>query len=89
MADLTDLSTVSGAELTTTQIRGILQQIDLDITNLVRDGKLSALKYSIPGVAGQSTDRSANLQSLLAARQYYQSLLEGSPSWSISHAEFD
>ena len=45
MADLNDLSSVSGTELTEAQIKGILAQIDLDITNLLRDGKLSALNY--------------------------------------------
>lgn len=84
MPDLTDLNSVSGQELTPDQIRGILQQIDLDITNLVRDGKLSALKYNLPGQAGQSTDRAANLQALLAARSYYQQLLNATPSWNTS-----
>lgn len=87
MTDLPDLSTISGDELTPTQIRGILNQIDLDLTNLVRDGKLAAIKYSVPGAAGQSTDRAANLQSLLAARQYYQSLLTAQPSWNVSQAD--
>ena len=43
MADLSDLWGVQGEDLTDGQTRGILAQIDLDITNLVRDGKLSAL----------------------------------------------
>ena len=38
--DLPDLSSVSGNDLTDEQLRGILAQIDLDITNLLRDGKL-------------------------------------------------
>ncbi|MCH7688662.1 MAG: hypothetical protein IH899_18595, partial [Planctomycetes bacterium] len=65
MADLSDLSSVSGSELTEAQIKGILAQIDLDITNLLRDGKLSALRYGLAGPGGQTTDRAANLKALL------------------------
>ncbi len=82
--DLPDLSTVSAAELSDPQLRGILAQIDLDITNLVRDGKLSALKYGLEGPAGQHTDRAANLHALLAARDYYQQLLSSRPTWVVS-----
>lgn len=84
--DLPDLSTLSAAELTDPQLRGILAQIDLDIANLARDGKLSALKYGLEGPAGQHTDRAANLHALLAARDYYQQLLAGRPAWVASTA---
>lgn len=84
MADLTDLTSISGDELTEDQIRGILAQIDLDITNLVRDGKLSALKYWAPGEAGHRADRSVNLMALLEARKHYERLLEKLPGWSVS-----
>jgi hypothetical protein len=87
MADLTDLSAVAGDELTVSQIRGILAQIDLDIVNLVRDGKLSALKYAVGGAAGQQTDRAANLQALLAARAHYERLLSAQPGWQVSVGE--
>ncbi len=87
MADLNDLSSVSGTELTETQIKGILAQIDLDITNLLRDGKLSALKYGLAGQGGQSTDRAANLKALLEARSLYEQLLMSRPSWETS--QFD
>lgn len=86
MPDLDDLSTLSAAELTADQIRGILAQIDLDIANLVRDGKLSALKYGLEGPAGRQTDRAANLQALLAARDHYQQLLASHPAWVASQA---
>ncbi len=89
MADLTNLDSVAGNELTATQIQGILQQIDVDIMNLVRDGKLAALKYSVPGNAGQSTDRASNLSALLAARDHYQNLLIAMPSWNTSQASLD
>jgi len=84
--DLPDLSTVSGTELTDEQLRGILAQIDLDITNLLRDGKLSALRYGTPGEAGASTDRAANLRALLEARAHYQKLLENRPAWITTQA---
>lgn len=86
MPDLPDLSTLSATELTPHQIRGLLAQIDLDITNLVRDGKLSALKYGLEGPAGQHTDRAANLHALLAARDHYQRLLAAHPAWVTSQA---
>lgn len=87
MTDLTDLNNVSGDPLTEEQIRGILRQIDLDITNLVRDGKLSALTYATGGPAGRSADRAGNLRALLDARTHYQSLLENRTSWTVSQFE--
>lgn len=84
MTDLSDLSSVSGDDLSEATIKGILAQIDLDITNLLRDGKLSALKYAIAGQAGQSTDRAANLKALLEARRHYENLLTSLPGWEIS-----
>lgn len=92
MSDLSDLSSITGAELTAEQIRGILSQIDLDITNLLRDGKLSALKYAVAGNAGASADRGANLLALLKARTTYEKLLRDqeqreTPDWIISHAD--
>ncbi len=92
MSDLTDLSNVSGTELTAEQIRGILGQIDLDVTNLLRDGKLSALKYAVAGKAGANADRGSNLLALLQARTTYQQLLREqeqreSPGWVVSQAQ--
>lgn len=84
MADFSDLSSVSGSDLTEEQIKSILAQIDLDITNLLRDGKLSALKYSIGGQGGQSSDRAANLRALLEARHRYEKLLLSLPAWQTS-----
>lgn len=87
MTDLTDLENVSGNELSEEQIKGILAQIDLDITNLVREGKLSALNYSVGGQAGRTADRAGNLRALLEARTYYQKLLDRLPSWNINTFE--
>ncbi len=84
MTDLPDLSSVSGTDLSEAQIKGILTQIDLDITNLLRDGKLSALKYSTQGEGGQATDRSANLKALLETRKHYEQLLQSLPCWEVS-----
>jgi hypothetical protein len=84
--DLPDLTTVTGDELTDEQVRGILGQIDLDVVNLLRDGKLSALTYNVGGPAGVSTDRAACLQALLAAREHYQRLLASRSAWQTSVA---
>jgi len=85
--DLTDLSGIAGEALSEKQIDGILAQIDLDISNLLRDGKLAALKYSIPGAGGRSTDRAANLNALLEARKYYAELKERGSAWEVSRGE--
>jgi len=87
MTDLTDLSSVSGDDLSEDQIRGILAQIDLDITNLVRDGKLAAVNYRSGGPGGQTTNRASNLRALLAAREHYEKLLQSLPSWETSQHE--
>lgn len=87
MADLTNLDGQSGVELSDAQIHAILAQIDLDIMNLVRDGKLSALRYGVAGPAGQTTDRAANMAALLAARDHYQRLLAARPAWITSQAD--
>ncbi len=84
--DLPDLSSVSGTDLSEEQLRGILAQVDLDVTNLLRDGKLSALRYGLPGDQGALTDRAANLRALLETRRHYQSLLESRPAWVTTQA---
>ncbi|WP_437186939.1 hypothetical protein SH668x_000310 [Planctomicrobium sp. SH668] len=88
MSDLTSLDGMNGNELTADQIRAVLAQIDLDVLNLVRDGKLSTSKYSIGGAGGQQTDRAAGLRALLEARDHYQRLLNSQPGWTLSQAEF-
>ena len=90
--DLADLSTLAdlpgdAAELTAGQLRAIVGQIDLDIVNLLRDGKLSALKYAAPGDSGGLTDRAANLKALLEARRYYAGLLDGRGGWAVTAVE--
>lgn len=84
MSDLTSLDGLTGTPISETQIVAILAQIDLDIMNLLRDGKLAALKYSLPGHVAGSSDRAANLQALLAARHHYERLLQQQPSWQTS-----
>lgn len=84
MSDLNNLDSVAGTPLSEEQIRGILAQIDLDITNLLRDGKLAAAKYAGTGGGGQSMDRAANLKTLLDARRQYQQLLDQLPGWHVS-----
>ncbi len=86
MADLDDLNDVAGNELTEGQIRGILNQIDLDVLNLLRDGKLAASKYTAagPSSGGQKMDRASGLLALLAAREKYEALLRSLPAWEES-----
>ncbi len=95
MSDLESLAGVVGSELSTEQIHAILNQIDLDVLNLVRDGKLSALKYAVGTDPKASVDRKANLEALLKARKQYEELLrermkrEGNaePGWEVSRAD--
>lgn len=87
MADLENLDGVNGGELSLGQIHGILQQIDLDIMNLLRDGKLSAARYRLDGAPAPTMDRAACLQALLDARDRYQTLLNQQSSWQVSTAE--
>lgn len=84
MTDLTSLTNLTGSPLTEGQIRGILAQIDLDVANLLRDGKLAALKYSVGSSIGPTADRAANLQGLLEARKHYEGLLAALPAWEVS-----
>jgi hypothetical protein len=86
MSDLSDLNDLDGAELTEGQVRAILNQIDLDVLNLLRDGKLAASKYTAsgPSTGGQKMDRAAGLLALLAAREKYEALLTGMPAWEQS-----
>lgn len=84
MSDLNNLDSVTGNPLNEEQIRGILAQIDLDITNLLRDGKLAAAKYAGTGGGAQSMDRATNLKTLLEARRHYQELLNALPGWHAS-----
>lgn len=91
MADLNDLAELNGEPLSAGQIRGILAQIDLDVANLLRDGKLAALKYAVRGGAGVSADRAQNLKTLLEARRDYERLLRETeqqehPDWVVSQA---
>jgi hypothetical protein len=86
VADLVTLEGLEGAATSEGQVRGILQQIDLDIANLARDGKLAALKYAVPGAAGRSADRAINLKTLLEARRYYEGVLSRLPAMETSFA---
>ncbi|HUQ69299.1 MAG TPA: hypothetical protein VM165_07250 [Planctomycetaceae bacterium] len=84
MPDITSLDELSGQPLTEAQLQGILNQIDLDIANLVREGKLSAMPETED--TGAATDRAANLHALLAARRHYETLLRAFPAWEVSQA---
>jgi hypothetical protein len=85
MADeeLVSLDGVVGGALNEAQVRGIIAQIDLDIMNLLRDGKLAAMKYDVGG-NGPSGDRGSNLKALIEARGHYERLLEGMGCWVVT-----
>ena len=84
MADLTDLDSLTGDDLTESQIRGLIRKIDLNIANLMNDGKLGAARIAENYAGGQSVDRTAALQAMLQAREFYKKLLEDSPTMVIS-----
>lgn len=90
MADLTNLDNVDGSDLTEAQIKGILAQIDLDIHNLMRGGKLATLVYG-QGRAQAGTGRWANraeaLRGLREARELYTRMLNSLPAFEISQQE--
>lgn len=85
--DLDSLDGQAGAPLSPEQVQAILNQIDLDLLNLVRDGKLAAAPYAAGGAGGQRVDRAANLRALLAARDHYQQVLRAAPAWTTNRAE--
>ncbi|HBN77794.1 MAG TPA: hypothetical protein DD473_18690 [Planctomycetaceae bacterium] len=95
MSDLEDLSGVAGVELSVEAVYGILEQIDLDILNLVREGKLSALKYAVGTDPKASVDRGANLKALMLARKHYEELVQeklkrqelAEPGWEVSQGD--
>lgn len=86
MADLSDLNGIEGTPLDEAQIQAILNQIDLDVLNLLRDGKLAASKYTMTGPRGELMDRASGLLALLSAREKYEALLKSLPSWEVSQA---
>lgn len=84
MADVADLNSLTGDDLTADQIRGILRKIDLNIVNLMNDGKLGAARIAENYAGGQSVDRAASLDAMMKARAYYEGLLRDVPTMVIS-----
>ena len=84
MADVADLNSLTGNDLTEDQIRGILRKIDLNIVNLMNDGKLGAARIAENYAGGQSVDRAAALDAMLKARGVYEALLRDVPTMVIS-----
>ena len=78
--DLPDLSTLSGTELTPAQLYGILGQIDLDIANLLRDGKLAALRGGPDQFDGKiefSVDQQPYVQGYMAVESLWLNITNG------------
>jgi hypothetical protein len=87
MADLANLDSLSGDDLTEEQIRGMIRKIDLNIANLMNDGKLGAARIAENYAGGQSVDRAAALDAMLKARAAYQRILDDIPV--IVMSQFD
>jgi hypothetical protein len=87
MADLANLDSLSGDDLTEEQIRGMIRKIDLNIANLMNDGKLGAARIAENYAGGQSVDRAAALDAMLKARSAYQRILDDIPV--IVMSQFD
>lgn len=84
MADLENLDSLTGDDLTEDQIRGLIRKIDLNIANLMNDGKLGAARIAENYAGGQSVDRAAALDAMLKARAVYQQILEDIPTVVVS-----
>lgn len=84
MADLANLDSLTGDDLTEDQIRGLIRKIDLNIANLMNDGKLGAARIAENYAGGQSVDRAAALDAMLKARAVYQQILEEIPTVVVS-----
>lgn len=81
MADLTSLSQLGdGSALTEAQIQAIINQIDLNIVNLMRDGKLGAARHQQYGAEGGEVDRSGAMREMMKARAIYEQMLHNIPS---------
>ena len=76
MADLTDLDSVSGSDLTEEQVRGIISKIDLNIYNLLNDGKLGLARIAENTPGGKEVDRSVAIQQLRELRSFYVDVLQ-------------
>ena len=77
VTDVTDFSGVTGQELTADQIRGIVKQLDLDMYNLVRDGKNAGATYRI---GDRMVSKVEWMRQLRETRQYYAELLARLPA---------
>lgn len=56
-------------------LAALLERIDTEIHQLLRDGKLSLLNYGLPIQDDEKANRTANLKALLSTRQHYRELL--------------
>lgn len=79
MADVSSFDGISADPLTTQQIQAIINRIDLNIYNLMGDGKLCAIRNGQNGPTGTQVDRSVGLAELRRTREFYVKMLEDQP----------
>lgn len=85
MADLTLISQIpEGTELTAGQIRSIINQIQLNIYNIVRENKNNGADYQEHGSAGHSFNGAGQLKELREQLKYWEGLLAEIPAMEVT-----
>ena len=79
MADVSDLSGVTGTAITEAQVLGIIARIDLNIYNLLA-GKWDLVDYAEFGLAGHRKDPTKMVEALKGLKSMYQSQLDDLPA---------
>ena len=81
MNDVTSFDNVTGSDLTSDQLRGIIKQLDLDLYNLARDGKDAGATYRL---GDRMVSKAEWVRQLRETRQYYAKLLAQLPAMTIT-----
>jgi hypothetical protein len=87
MADVASFDGISADPLSYDQIQAIINQIDLNIYNLMLEGKNATLYYQQNGPAGKMADHARALEALMLAKKQYQVMLDQIP-YEV-HSQFD
>jgi hypothetical protein len=81
MTDITAIGSIpDGTGLSDAQLQGMIDQIDLNIYNLVKDGKHATLPYTKFGDVGHKADPAQAIKALQDLRTHYKTLMEESPA---------
>jgi len=81
MSDVSHFDDVQASDLTADQIRGIIQQLDLDLYNLARDGKDAGATYR---VGDRTVSKVEWVRELRKTRRYYADLLARIPAAEVT-----